>query len=41
MMKRIVVVIVLGVIAYGAYAWYTSCGGFNSCKNPVCRVNCN
>jgi len=24
----------------GAYASYKACGGFNSCNNPVCKVNC-
>jgi len=40
-MKLVLAVIVLGLVAYGAYAWYTACGGFNECKSPVCRVNCS
>jgi hypothetical protein len=39
-MKKIVGVVVLCFVAWGAYAWYTHCGGFNSCKNPVCQRNC-
>ena len=27
-------------VGWGAYAYYKACGGFNSCNNPVCKVNC-
>jgi hypothetical protein len=39
-MKKLVGVIVLCLVAVGAYEWYTTCHGFNSCKNPVCERNC-
>jgi hypothetical protein len=36
----VVVVLVLCVLGVGSYVYYSKCGGFNSCNNPVCQHDC-
>ncbi len=36
----LIAVLLICGISWGAYAYYTHCGGFNSCVNPVCQSDC-
>ena len=39
-MKVALIGAALLVLGVGGYAYYSMCGGFNSCQNPSCVQDC-